>query len=57
MSINPKFSEPGRSINLCTGSTLGGSSMINQMLYPKGLKKEYDMWSLLSGGRSVVDEL
>ena len=36
--------------------------MINQMLYPKGLKKEYDMWSLLSteyslSGGSVVDEL
>jgi hypothetical protein len=36
--------EIGRSIDLCTGSALGGTSRINQMIYLRGLEKEYDMW-------------
>ena len=41
--------EIGRAINLCTGSILGGTSRINQMIYLKGLKKEYDMWEEETG--------
>lgn len=41
--------EIGRSIDLCTGSTLGGSSRINQMVYLRGLKGEYDMWKEKTG--------
>ena len=41
--------EIGRAIDLCTGSVLGGSSRINQMLYLRGLEKEYDMWKKKTG--------
>ena len=41
--------EIGRSIKLCTGSVLGGSSRINVMIYLSGLKKEYDMWREMTG--------
>ena len=41
--------EIGRSINLCTGSVLGGTSRINQMIYIRGLEKEYDMWKEETG--------
>ena len=41
--------EIGRSINLCTGSVLGGTTRINQMIYIRGLEKEYDMWKEETG--------
>ncbi|KAJ3843458.1 alcohol oxidase [Lentinula raphanica] len=34
----------GRPIELYTGSALGGTSRINQMLYGRGLPAEYDAW-------------
>lgn len=37
--------ELGRSIELIHGSALGGSTVINQMLYTRGLQKEYDLWA------------
>ncbi|KAJ3570890.1 hypothetical protein NP233_g4110 [Leucocoprinus birnbaumii] len=39
--------QPGleKQFQLINGSALGGSSRINQMLYLRGVKKEYDMWA------------
>ncbi|KAJ3780366.1 alcohol oxidase [Lentinula aff. detonsa] len=34
----------GRSLELYTGSALGGTSRINQMLYGRGLPAEYNAW-------------
>ncbi|KIK55980.1 hypothetical protein GYMLUDRAFT_174953 [Collybiopsis luxurians FD-317 M1] len=34
----------GRPVELCTGSALGGTSRINQMIYSRGLPAEYDAW-------------
>ncbi|KIK55976.1 hypothetical protein GYMLUDRAFT_263894 [Collybiopsis luxurians FD-317 M1] len=34
----------GRPIELFTGSVLGGTSRINQMIYGRGLPAEYDAW-------------
>ncbi|KAF5344216.1 hypothetical protein D9757_014412 [Collybiopsis confluens] len=34
----------GRSVELFTGSVLGGTSRINQMIYGRGLPAEYDAW-------------
>ncbi|KAF9485354.1 hypothetical protein BDN70DRAFT_927604 [Pholiota conissans] len=36
--------ELGRPFELVVGSTLGGTSRINQILYTRGLKREYGMW-------------
>lgn len=49
MRMSEHQSEIGRAINLCTGSALGGSSRVNQMIYLRGLKKEYDMWKDKTG--------
>ncbi len=37
--------ELGRSLELIHGSTLGGTSRINQMLYTRGSPSEYDEWA------------
>lgn len=36
--------ETGHSYELLNGSALGGSTRVNQMIYTRGLKAEYDMW-------------
>ncbi|KXN89708.1 L-sorbose 1-dehydrogenase [Leucoagaricus sp. SymC.cos] len=35
----------GRKFEFVNGSALGGSSRINQMLYARGAKAEYDLWA------------
>jgi choline dehydrogenase-like flavoprotein len=37
--------ELGRQFLLVNGSALGGSTRINQMLYTRGIQREYDMWA------------
>lgn len=39
----------GRSINYARGKGLGGSTLINAMLYLRGQKRDYDEWADLTG--------
>lgn len=42
----------GRSINYARGKGLGGSTLINAMLYLRGQARDYDEWAALTGDNS-----